>query len=265
MAEDLSSKRLHGLSLLGLDEKAGSEEIARKYQEQFNNLQMLLTNAPNPKLRGIYQKNLQDLDELKGILFEPNSDILNSLPSSTITYQQEEPVVPPPRPKIDPQRQKTAKNPQGLNPIGLAGWAVAILSTAIAVFFLNTGIQKDAKITGLETKIQDYEKNAWLFPYFENGHFELESTSMYNISISGIIVTYVQDNKIKKFYKQFEPAMILEPGKSIKLKEVAEINVIWDGSVVSYSLDLYYQGVQQTWSGLWKQDAPEKKLILNMD
>jgi hypothetical protein len=266
MADDIKEKRKHALSLLGLSEDASADIIKAKYTDQFNNYQMLLTNAPNPRLKTVYQKNLQELEDVKGILFESDPDALSGLPSVTPIFGQTEEPGPAPAPRPNPNLQKKKNQKEGgIGPVGFAGWGVAVLAIAAAVYFLNIGQQKDAQIAVIEGKLKSMEASAWLNPYFENGIFELESSSNETIFLNGLIVTYSKDGRMEKFYKQFSPSLQLEPGKSLKLKEVEDINVIWDGSVIAYSLDLNYQGVQQTWAGLWKKDAPQKKLLLNMD
>lgn len=47
--------------ILGVSPGAGQEEIRRRYQRIYNDLQIRLTNAPTASLKRMYQKNLQNL------------------------------------------------------------------------------------------------------------------------------------------------------------------------------------------------------------
>ena len=47
--------------ILGVAPGAGHEEVRRRYQRIYNDLQIRLTNAPTASLKRMYQKNLQNL------------------------------------------------------------------------------------------------------------------------------------------------------------------------------------------------------------
>jgi hypothetical protein len=145
--EGRSVKRAEAAELLGVAPDAAASEVSRQYGRIYSDYQLLLTSAPTPKLRELYQSKLRDLDAAREVLGEepPERAAGRDLPLEEPYYGQllTEPKPNPPRvepPSIDRKPEPTPPQGGSVGPIRDGGSAV------------GSGTQGDTRELGREER-----------------------------------------------------------------------------------------------------------------
>jgi hypothetical protein len=279
------------LELLNISANAGKEEISSAYKQLFSDYQIRLTNAPTPHLKTLYQNNLKKLEEaLKLLLPEGIGAGSDDLPSDTPTLQTNSGgnIQKTALTQTTTGSTKTAQSknliPEKKNSVLLPILGLAtVIAVAAAVFiFIQYGGMYNGKmneVITLKKERDELKKTVANFaPILKNGSMKISNNFNSDIIVGWWSVTYRdKEGNIKKFDsfsdgntmdagKFHFPSYNIKPGQSIEMQYVSGNAVIWDGSVITYSLlvqDSSKPGLFYLFSGIWNDDAKEGKLFIS--
>ncbi len=244
--------------LLNVSVNAPQSEIQSKFQEMFNEYQIRLTNAPTPNLKKIYQNNLQELNTALSVLSGKSAAAVSDLPSSSPTYKQVEhqQAAAPPTPASEvkaatphtntPGKEK-AKEKKGVPSSTITAIGVALVAIAGIVFLVIKTFEDKAAIAKLQlsadsvttvlTQLSDYKTK------FDNQKFKIKNDGTTDLTVKLLFVTYRNEfNKLER--KAYLPNQLIRKGSASDFKLVEGSRVVWDGSVISYTLVIDKPGTE---------------------
>jgi hypothetical protein len=278
------------MELLNVSEGAASNEIGQAYKQLFSDYQIRLTNAPTPHLKTLYQNNLKKLEEaIKILLPEGIGGGLEDLPTDTPVLQtaagnntQNTATITTKTNSNNKTNQTKQTTPEKKSSILLPILGlVSIISIAAAVFvFIQYGGMYNSKkqeADAIKKERDDLKKTVDNFaPILQNGKMKVSNNFNATLNISWWSVTYRDKNgDIKKFDSFSDgntpdgagfrfPSYDVKPGQSVELQYISGNSVVWDGSVITYSLFVQDEaGTFYLFSGLWNNDVKDGKLYLS--
>jgi hypothetical protein len=266
------------INILAVPEGASENDINQKFAELQNDFQIRLTNAPTPNLKKLYQKNISELKEAKGLLLGEVDSVVSDLPSaqpnfninSGDNFTKVENVKPNDKSNSESKEDnsKTEVNNKWL--ISTIGLGVILLATIIfTVIDINrrsseAETQQDELV---ETQNQLTKSNELLENYtsvFENGKFKVKNKGNKAFTVEWIIINYLDAKGDVQKYFDFTNKSI-RPGSTESFSKVKGGEVVWDGSVVFFVCSVKSQGVQSYQSGVWSNESDKGVLNWNWD
>ncbi len=263
--------------LLNISSVASEEEIVSAYKKLYSDYQIRLNNAPTPHLKTLYQNNIKKLDEAFHLLMPEGAYGINvDLPVDSPfliqnTGQSQAVNIVQNNTKKGSDETKVADLKEKNNKfiIPLLGF-IAVLALSVTVFFY---IQYSEMNTKLKRISEDSEKNniiAGQLP--KNGKLKIVNKLGEDIVVAFVSVSYFdEDNVLKSFESRSaepRPSFInrLEADKTLEFNYAVGQNMIWDGSVVYYSIVVIMPERQfprnfEVYSGLWQKTQTEGKII----
>ena len=262
------------LELFNLDEFSSPEEIKKQYRALFSDYQLRLTNAPTPQLKKLYKKNIQDLDAAVMLLCpEITPDQLQDLPTDTPNYEF----------SLKHNQLSRTTNKQNTTSSRKTNKSLVLFTTVIsfvAIAFIAGGIYVYMKYLAKTEEYVQLEKQfksvttenevlkQVFSPFAENGKLEIQNQFESEIVIRWWSVLYRdQKNKFRNFDSGYYgyPQPKIRKGSSLKLFHMdSQNNVIWDGSVVYYSILVHDQetGREYNFSGIWSEKVYNRRIII---
>ncbi len=287
------------MELLNVSSGSSNSEILKSYKQLFSDYQIRLTNAPTPHLKTLYQNNLKKLEDALKILLPEGGNLGNEdLPSVTPVISEQiqtgnlgntakTPVTAPKTTKSGNHNKIEKKtNSNILLPV-LGLISVVSIALTVFVFMRYSGMYNsraselealEKENTELKTNLEKFEKN--FASIKENGVMKITNGFSNEVIIAWWAVTYRdKEGNIRKFdsfkdgnsfdvannrYKF--PSYTLKPGQTQTMQYISGNDVVWDGSVVTYSLialDSKNPGTFFLFSGIWNEDSKDGKLFVS--
>jgi len=252
-----NAEYIKALAVLTLEPGASAETIEKRFNELYSDMQIRLTNAPTPNLKKLYQKNLQELEDAFAFL-TAGAKVSNDLPSARPTIANDRDFVPPqrvqPTVQTNSKAQKAIAKKSGPTPALIAGYALAILFLAAVVLVYNLYSKRGDEIVKLQGELEMHNKKTDLYKYLENGKFKIRNEGNEPLEIVSYVINYVdEDFKMKKVVS--EDKVIVKPGQTEPLEKIDGANKVWDGSVVSFALEINVGKKYTVIGGMWKDVA----------
>jgi len=259
-------------AILGILPTSTIDEVRRRYQELHSDYQIRLTNAPTPTLRKAYQKNLQELREASEVLhpgleLTTASDLPTSQPVTTGSATASKKTTDT-RTTQQPRPLDKVREP-GLPRSAFVGFLLAATFAAVAsLFFLKwtklvelqqaLGGSVDDQIQNLDRLKADKVESGNLrqsLNLLQNGRFAVCNQTSDKVTIDSLTVTYRDQNRYRTFNTAFHDYATWEvpAGARLKLALRRGEDVVWDGSVLSYSMNLTYKGNDYLVAGAWNE------------
>jgi hypothetical protein len=255
--------------ILGVPENASEAEIKDKFNELYNDYQIRLTNAPTPNLKKLYQKNIEELNEAYNAMSKAfthtdlpsSSPVFNNPQSKRFSEEptaEKKPVAVESATKPSAPAQQRDEKPKS-NSLLSVFIAVIIVATAGSAF-LGFKLGSAPKSNGDESVSKTLDSLSKICSRYTNGKFKIQNAGSDPLTIKKIIVTYNADNgELKKYFANVNKT--IAPGAVDSLAVVEGNQVVWDGSVLTYYMQIDYKGETNHWSGLWTKDATGKNGI----
>jgi hypothetical protein len=256
-------------AILGILPTSTIEEVRRRYQELHSDYQIRLTNAPTPMLRKAYQKNLQELREASQVLYPgleltTASDLPTSQPVSTTSAATSAKKPADIRTGRTPPPEKGRES--GVPRSALVGFVLAVAFAAAASFFFLkwtnlVELQEmlhgsvDDQIQSLKRLKVDTGSLKQSLSLLQNGWFVVCNQTSEKVTIDSLTVTYRDQDHYRTFNTAFHDYVTwdVQPGRRLKLSLKRGEDVIWDGSVLFYSMNLTYKGNDYLLAGVWNE------------
>lgn len=256
-------------AILGILPTSTIDEVRRRYQELHSDYQIRLTNAPTPALRKAYQKNLQELREASEVLYPgleltTASDLPTSQPVSVTAA-----ATTPKRPAdvLTAQPRPVEKGPEsGLPRSAVVSFVLAVVFAAAASFFFLKWTNLVELQEMLHGSIDDQTQSLnrlkidsgnlkQSLSLLQNGRLAVCNQTSDKITIDSLTVTYRDQNRYRTFNTAFHDYATWEvpAGARLKLALRRGEDVIWDGSVLFYSMNLTYKGNDYLVAGTWSE------------
>ncbi|MCF8364988.1 MAG: hypothetical protein K9H16_04360 [Bacteroidales bacterium] len=270
------------LQLLNLKDNATSEEIVAKYNEQYSDYQVRLTNAPTPNLKKLYQKNLQELEEAKSVLISGTDTDTSELVSKTPVYGSKPQTTTRNRPPVNSAPEKTRKDtkkePEGSRKNILVLALIIVLIVGISgSYFLYTmydGGQKEIASLKVDKNklIEENQNLSNLVAELEglkkayndittNHKIKIANKGTGAITIVSLVAVFKNDEgkweKYECLGRSLNAGGIIKPGSSYSPEVVRGAEVIWNGSAIFYSLKLESGSKKIQQAGFYNDDASE--------
>lgn len=266
------------INILAVPEGASENDINQKFAELQNDFQIRLTNAPTPNLKKLYQKNISELKEAKGLLLGEVDSVVSDLPSaqpnfnikSEDKFNHVESIKQDDKTDNETNKDKSKDEVNNKWLIATIGLGVILLATIIF-----TVIDINRRSSEAETRHHDLVKiqnqlvksNELLETYtsvFENGKFKVKNKGNKAFTVEWIIINYLDTNGDIQKYFDFTNKSI-RSGSTESFSKVKGGEVVWDGSVVFFVCSIKSQGVQSYQSGVWSNESDKGVLNWNWD
>lgn len=274
------------LQLLNLKDNATSEEILAKYNEQYSDYQVRLTNAPTPNLKKLYQKNLQELEEAKSVLISGTDTDTSELVSKTPVYGTKPQASTVNRPQVSTGSVKTKKDTKkeqtsghkNLLVLALIIVLIAGISGSYLLYTMYNGSQKEIAILKVEknklieenqslsNSVAELEGLKKAYDDINTNHkIKIANKGTGTITIVSLVAVFNKDGKWEKYEclgRSLNAGGMINPGSSYSPEVVRGADVIWNGSAIFYSLKLESGSKKIQQAGFYNDDASEG--ILNL-
>ena len=273
--------------ILNVPETACMDDVRNRFQEMYSDYQVRLTNAPTPALRKVYQRNLEQLRTAVETLF-PGVVVAapQDLPATEPVQSSRDETAPRPARSTTTTRA-SARVPlaasETTRAAGSKAFNLAVVAAGIfGAFALLFGIlwssatsdnktlqsflteSPDEQMAYVAKNEKVYPSLAQTFALLQNGQFAVCNDSASPIVITWIIASYRgKDGAFHTFNSKNYPAsdangnptfMRWSVGadgsrKSMTMSKGGEL--VWDGSVLAYSLGVLYDGQEYVKGGTW--------------
>jgi hypothetical protein len=264
--------------LLNLESDASGDEIRSAYTRLFSDYQIGLNNAPTAQLKTFYQNKLKRLEEAYKLLSGNEVDLnYVEYPSDAPVLQQNTPFnaqndfIPQTSSKLALSKNTELKpEKNSANWLPILGF-VAVLCISVAVFFF---ILYSNKSTELSKIMNEYKQNKEIVSKIpKNGKLKIVNKLEEDVVIAYVSAVYFDKDMALKSFESSNvnprPSFInlLPANKTLEFEYAVGQNMVWDGSVVHYSIVAILKSKQfpknyKYYSGMWSASQNEGKIIL---
>jgi hypothetical protein len=262
--------REEAASLLSVAIDASAGEVRGRYQELYSDYQVRLTNAPTPGLKKAYQKNLEELRQAcetlsPGFVFDSPADFPSAQPVRNITSssldagtrQRRAALVAAP-----PTAAKADGLPKSTIVVGILAAILAATASLFAIKWMSLVALEDAlrgttdnqvaALVKMPGQADDLKKSLSLL---KNGLFQVCNQSSEAIKITALAVTYRdREDHLKtfnsSFYNWVSWDLVRGARKPLYFERAGEM--VWDGSVLFYAVNLTHKGNDYFIAGAWR-------------
>lgn len=259
-------------ALLGVSEDAAEAQVHARYQELYSDFQLRLTHAPSPALKKMYQKNLQEVEEARGVLLPHAASSHFDLPART----PQQPNVGVGETELrkephEPEREHPVE-PEGLPKIAIAALVAAVAFAAIAslmgVLWWQGREERAQARQLLESAAGSLQSAASAASVWKSAPLAVCNRSRQALTILSVAaINRDPGGNTRTMYSgAFDyPTWEVPPGERVTLSILRGGPNDWDGSAAIYALLIRYPGVEPVLAAGLMSEAKDGCVNLFLD